>query len=189
MQSNSRRIQFCTFLSLLLVIVFFVGSFTQDAEARRKNRRRRHRSRTKRQAIINEPKLYERIGGSKAVAELVDEWLRQNIADARVSPQLGAGVQKPEQLAKWRKSWNEEICELAEGPCVKSMKPKKQGDPVRDLLVLDDAPFLAASENLLKSMQKRNLRERDKNELMGRLGGIHADATEDDSEAESSASH
>ncbi|MES2963673.1 MAG: GTP-binding protein, partial [Bdellovibrionota bacterium] len=61
-------------LLVLCALSMFIG-FEDDADARRK--RRRNRSRTKRRAVINEPTLYERIGGNKVVGQLVDALLKQ----------------------------------------------------------------------------------------------------------------
>jgi hemoglobin len=139
-----------------------VGSFSQEAQARR---HRRHRKSHK--AIINEPKLFERIGGSKVVSAIVDEWLRIDFADQRLGPIFADVMAKPDQLAKLRKAFAEQICEMTDGPCVeKGADPK----PAVEAMKGNEDRFLAYAENLFKAMQKMNISEREKNETLGRLG-------------------
>jgi hemoglobin len=156
-------------ISLLLLIVVTLGSFSQDAEARR----RRRRTRTKRAPIINEKKLYERIGGPKRMGEIVDEWMRLNLADARVAPAFVVFTTKPALLARERRNLGDQLCELADGPCTVRESLKKGDDG--ETLHLDEAQFLVFGDNLFRSMQKYSVPEREKNELLGRLGETKAD--------------
>lgn len=160
-------------ISFLLLIVVTTAvtltSLSPDAEARR----RRRRVRTKRAPIINEKKLYERIGGQKRMGEIVDEWMRLNLADSRVSPAFVVFTAKPALLARERRNLGDQLCELADGPCTVKESTKKGEDG--DLLHFDEAQFLVFGDNLFKSMQKFNVPEREKNELLGRLGETKAD--------------
>jgi hemoglobin len=154
-------------LCLLLVFSFVFLSFSHDADARR---RRRHRA--KRQKIINEKKLYERIGGSKTVSDMVDEWLRLNLADSRVSGSFSSYTAKPERLGRLRRSLGDQICEIADGPCSYKGSDTKR---VKDGAAFSDDQFLIVSDNLFRSMQKLGLAEREKDELLSRLGDLRPD--------------
>ena len=156
-------------LSLNLLTTIAVTSFSQNAEARRHRRRR-----AKRAPIINEKKLYERLGGSKGVTQLVDEWMRLNLGDQRTAPlfsETGAGLPKPEKITRVRKSLNDQICELSDGPCLHHLVETKK--PV-DRSISDDT-YLVFADNLFRSMQKFGVPEREKNEMLGRLGDLRLD--------------
>ncbi len=163
---------------LLTLIAFTMTSFLDDADARR----RRRRSRTKRAPIINEKKLYERIGGPKRMGEIVDEWVRLNLADARIAPAFAIFTAKPDKLTRERRGLTDHLCELADGPC----KTKDAEE-----LKLNEMQFLVFGDNLFKSMQKHEVPEREKNELLARLGETKGDfvesaKTQDQSENQSS---
>lgn len=150
----------------LLVTLVFVISAADSADARKK-RRRRARAKQKR-AVINEPELYQRIGGQKGVAELVDDWVRAASADGRLNGSLG-DASKPQEMAKLRKDLNDQLCELTDGPCGTRGVARK---PVAAILIPDDK-FLVFADHLVRSMDRLKVREREKNELLGRLGEIH----------------
>jgi len=166
------------FWRLLRFIVFFaiiVGIFMPSADAAHRRRRR-----VKKQPIINEKKLYERIGGSQSVSQIVDEWMRLNLADSRVAPNISAVAAKPDQLVQLRKKLNEDICEMSDGPC--SEKPAEI-KKIHDSLHFGDEQFLAFADNLFRSMQKLNITEREKNELLARLGDQRDATQESDGQA------
>lgn len=142
-----------------------LGSFANDAEARR-------RRRSKRAPIINEKKLYERMGGAQGVSDVVDEWVRQILADSRLSQSFETMTAKPEALKQFRRSLNDQICEIADGPCKYKGRDMKQAHLK---LTITEEQFLAFSENLFRAMQKYNVPEREKNELLGRIGGLRGE--------------
>jgi hemoglobin len=166
--------KFVIFLLLFSVVSL---SFSDDADARRKRRR----SRAKKQKIINEKKLYERVGGEKGVALIVDEWLRISLADQRIAPAFAKVTEQPERLAKMRKGMNDQLCEMADGPC--QYKGKDMAKAHAGMNVSDDQ-FLIFSEGLFKSMEKRDLPEREKNEMLARLGELRAEVVDGEASGE-----
>ena len=151
----------------LMAIVLLITSYSDEADARR-----RRRSRKKRAPIINEKKLYERIGGAKGVSDIVDEWMRRSLADQKVAPFFQQTTSNPERLAKFRRSLNEQLCELADGPC------QYKGPEVKKLqseLATNEESYLLFTDHLFQSMQKQNLPEREKNEMLGRVGELRSD--------------
>lgn len=181
--SNSRstlRPRVAKGLVFLLAVAVLLTSLSNDAEARRRKRHRK-KSRSKRAAVINEKKLFERIGGTKVLNDVVDEWLRLSLADGRVSALFAVTTAKPESLAKWRRNLNEQLCDLSDGPC--------QYKGPDWYLVADGKPMqedqsLAFAEDLFKSLQKFNVPEREKNELLGRLGALRSEGVGATSEEE-----
>ena len=154
-------------LALPLMVIVFVSSIAPEADARR-----RRRSRTKRAAIVKEKNLYERLGGAKAVSGIVDEWLRLSLADARISAFFEKTTAQPDRLARLRRSLGDQVCEITDGPC--RYKGGEMGKVHEGMGIAEDH-FLAFSENLFKSMQKFSVPEREKNELLGRLGALRAE--------------
>ena len=160
-----RALQKC--ILLLTLMAFTMTTFTEDADARR---RRRRRARSRRAPIINEKKLYERIGGSKRFNEIIDEWMRLNLADGRIATVFTRLASAPQKLAKERKALTDQLCELADGPCsVKDDAKNSQS------LTLDNTQFLIFGDNLFRSMQKFDVPEREKNEMLGRLNELKGD--------------
>lgn len=159
------------FIGLGLVIVLGVTMFGDDADAKRRKRRARKKNR---QPIINEKKLYERLGGQKSVGAIVDEWVRMNLADPRVASSFSPASSAPEKLARWRKGMHDQICEWAEGPC-QAKGVDGELKKTQEALALDEARFLAFSDNLFKTLDKSGVPEREKNELLGRLGEYRND--------------
>ena len=172
-KARVRKMQRIVVLFMLLVVT--VTSLSNDAEARR--RRRRH-ARAKRAPIINEKKLYERLGGSRRLGEITDEWMRLNLADGRVSPAFSSFTAKPDRLNRERRDLNDQLCEIADGPCQPHEREPAKKTKDADILRLNEKQFLAFGDNLFKSMQKFETPEREKNELLGRLGEAKSDFVE-----------
>jgi hemoglobin len=155
------------FLSYLILVSLLSTVFAHDAEARRRRRRR-----AKRPAIINEKKLFERIGGTKTVSSIVDEWMRLNLADQRIAPYFAKITAQPERLGKMRRNLNDQICEIADGPCLYHGADMRKAH--KDLTI-NEEQFLIFSDNLFRSMQKYSVPEREKNELLARLSETRAE--------------
>lgn len=152
----------------ILLICLIVTAFADESEARRRRRSR------KRPKIINEKKLYERIGGNKVVSNIVDEWMRINLGDNRISFYFKNLTSEPEKLARFRRQLSDQICVLSDGPC-KSENGGVLQKAHADLLANEDH-FLIFADNLFRSMQKFDVAEREKNELLARLGEYRGEA-------------
>lgn len=161
------------FTSFLTICVLVVSLSASEAEARR--RRRSHR-RARRLKIINEKKLYERIGGAKMMTAIVDEWTRINLADSRVSGGFASVTTKPEKLGHMRKALGDQLCEIADGPCQYHGQEMKK---VHRAFQISDDQFLIVSDNLVQSLAKLGIPEREKNELLARLGELRLDIVQD----------
>jgi truncated hemoglobin YjbI len=159
---RSRRV--VRIMVFVLVTSIISTTFLNDADARRRRRRR-----GKQAKVINEKKLFERMGGKDAIARTVDEWIRLTLADSILSIRLKDMIQKPAELSKTRKLLSEEICELADGPCTTNDSEWVQ---VRTRLKMDEVTTVAFASLLSDAMQSRGVGERERNELLGRLGSV-----------------
>lgn len=164
-KSNQNKIrQFVIVLSIFAFVAAFFGEL-DDSEARRKRRKR-----VKRQKVINEKNLFERIGGKDAIGKAVDEWMRLALADAALGSRVQVLAEKPADLAKTRKRLQDELCELADGPC--PQQPESEWVSIRTKLKLDESNTVAFTSLLSEAMLARGFGERERNELLGRLGTV-----------------
>jgi hypothetical protein len=179
MPAKNARIRILKTMACLMALVF-VLSAADSAQARRRRHRRRHHRRAKKRAVINEPDLYQRMGGSKVVSDLVNEWVASAMADGRLQGAFGADAPtKPAALNKIKKDLTTEVCELSDGPC-KISDPKK----LPDSFALPEEKFVVFADHLVRSMDKLKIREREKNELLGRIGEARADGTSEPADSE-----
>ncbi|MDZ4082860.1 MAG: hypothetical protein U1E10_07995 [Bdellovibrionales bacterium] len=124
----------------------------------------------KRQKVINEKNLFERIGGKDAIGKAVDEWMRLALADTALGSRVQVLAEKPAELAKTRKRLQDELCELADGPC--PQQPESEWVSIRTKLKLDESNTVAFTSLLSDAMLARGFGERERNELLGRLGTV-----------------
>lgn len=117
-----------------------------------------------------EQTLYERLGGIDAITAVVDEFVANVAADTRIN-RFFAGTDIP----RLKRLLVEQICQATGGPCTytgRSMKEVHMG------MGLTDADFNALVEDLVKALDKFNVPEREKNELLGLLGPMRSDIVE-----------
>lgn len=152
------------FITGLAIFALLISTFSDDAEARRR-RRRRH----KQPKVINEKKLYERLGGKDAIAKVVDEWIRLALADAGLAEKLKPLADKPTDLAKTRRLLTDEVCELADGPCATD---DSEWVRIRTRLGFDEPNTVSFGSLLSEALVARGIGERERNEVLGRLGGV-----------------
>jgi hemoglobin len=121
-------------------------------------------------ATMEEPSLYKRLGGRDAIAFVVDDFVANLVADARVSGRFKA--LKPPAVARLKSNLSDQICEAAGGPCSylgRDMKSAHKG------MMVTEAEWNATVENLAKALDKRRVQAREKQELIGALGGMKKD--------------
>lgn len=116
------------------------------------------------------PSLYTRLGGTPAIASVVDTFLVEVLADtvinARFKDLPGARV------TALRQNLIDQICAGTGGPCTytgKSMLSAHTGMNIRQ------AEFNALVGDLITSLNKHNVPEAEKNELLGVLGPMQTD--------------
>ncbi len=151
-------------LSLFTFLASFFW-FTDDADARRRRRRR-----VKQPKVINEKKLYERMGGKDAIAKTVDDWIRLAMADVGLAEKLKPVTEKPQDLAKSRKRLQDELCEIADGPCEQAAE--SEWVAIRTRAQMDETQTVAFTALLSEALLTRGVGERERNELLGRLGQV-----------------
>jgi len=111
--------------------------------------------------------LYDRLGGKPAITAVVDDFIGNVAADARINRRFGGT-----DIPKLKSRLVDQICEASGGPC------KYTGQSMKDAhfgMKISDAEFGALVEDLVKSLDKFKVAAREKQELLGALGGMKGD--------------
>ena len=114
--------------------------------------------------------LYARLGGQTAIAAVVDEFIANVAADTRIN-RFFANTDIP----RLKVLLVEQICAGTGGPCQytgKDMKTAHEG------LGITGADFNALVEDLVKALDKFNVPEQEKQELLAILGPMQTDIVE-----------
>jgi len=114
-----------------------------------------------------EPSLYDRLGGKGAITAVVDDFVGNVAADARINRRF-AGTDIPHLKA----SLVDQICAGTGGPCTYTgpdMKTAHKGMRIRD------NEWDALVEDLVKSLDKFKVPAKEKGELLGILGPMKPD--------------
>ena len=114
----------------------------------------------------NAPKqpLYDRLGGKGAIQAVVDDFIGNVAADARINQRFANA-----DIPRLKTKLVEQICEASGGPC------KYTGATMLDAhrgMNVTDAEFTALVEDLVKSLDKFKVPSQEKGELLSALGGM-----------------
>jgi hemoglobin len=111
--------------------------------------------------------LYDRLGGQDAINGVVDDFVGNVAADARINAFFAnADIPHLKQMLK------DQICSATGGPCKytgKDMKTAHAGMGIKE------ADFNALVEDLKKSLDKFKVGAKEQSDLLGALGGMKGD--------------
>ena len=111
------------------------------------------------------PSLYKRLGGREGIAQVVDQFVANVVADDRVNARFK--TLQPAQVFKFRSNLADQICDATGGPCSylgADMKSAHKG------MAITDAEWNATVENLVKALEKFNVGAAEKQELLSAIG-------------------
>ena len=117
--------------------------------------------------MMNEPTLYQRLGGKEAIVAVVDDFVGNVAADKRIN-----GYFARTNIPRLKQMLVDQICAGTGGPCTytgRDMKSAHAG------MGVNDAAFNALVEDLVKTLDKFKVPAKEKNELLGILGPMKAD--------------
>ena len=109
-----------------------------------------------------QPSLYDRLGGQPAITAVVDDFVGNVAADGRIN-----GFFANANIPRLKVLLVQQICQGAGGPCTyggRDMQVAHKG------MHINDAQFAALVEDLVKTLDKFKVPEREKNELLAALG-------------------
>ena len=118
-------------------------------------------------AMTDNRSLYDRLGGKPAITAVVDDFVGNVAGDARINRRFADA-----NIPHLKTMLVDQICQASGGPCTytgQSMKAAHRG------MKISDAEFDALVEDLVKSLDKFKVGAREKNELLGALGGMQGD--------------
>jgi hemoglobin len=116
------------------------------------------------------PTLYQRLGGREGIKLVVDDFVANMAADPRVNERfkgLDAG-----RVAKLQTNLADQICDATGGPCAylgKDMKTVHTG------MGITEAEWNATVEDLVKSLNKFKVGQKEQQELLAALSGMKKD--------------
>lgn len=126
-------------------------------------------------ALAQDKSLYERLGGEKAISAVVDDFAGRVLADARINKKFAES--DAGRLVANLKTF---MCMATGGGC------KYEGLSMKDAhknMGVTSGEFGALVEDLVATLDKFKVPEKEKNELLGALGGMKGDITESKSTA------
>jgi len=124
---------------------------------------------------MKEKSLYDRLGGKKAIAAVVDEFVSRVAADTRINAFFAATAGDKARLAKFKGNLVDQICQASGGPCQymgKDMKAAHMG------MGVSSVDFDALVEDLVGALDKFKVGAHEKEQLLGALGPMKADIVE-----------
>ena len=116
--------------------------------------------------------LYDRLGGTTAIAGVVDGFVANVAADARINKFFTRVAGDTAAMRDFKQKLVDQICQGTGGPCTytgKDMRTAHQG------MGLSNADFDALVEDLVKALDSAGVPQKDKDELLGILGPMRAD--------------
>jgi len=116
--------------------------------------------------------LYERLGGKKAIAAVVDEFVGRVAMDARINHFFAQTAADPDRLKTFKMKLVDQICQASGGPCKytgKDMKSAHEG------MGIASGDFNALVEDLTGALDKFKVGEKEKSELLGALAPMKPD--------------
>jgi hemoglobin len=117
-----------------------------------------------------EPTLYQRLGGREAIKLVVDDFVANMAADPRVNGRF-KGLDAA-RVAKLQTNLADQICDATGGPCAylgRDMKTTHTG------MGITEAEWNATVEDLVKSLNKFKVKEKEQQELLSALGAMKKD--------------
>jgi hemoglobin len=109
-----------------------------------------------------EATLYERLGGKPAITAVVDDFVGNVAADKRIN-----GFFTRTDIPRLKRLLVEQICAGSGGPCTYSGRDMKAAHAG---MGVTDAHFNALVEDLVMSLDRFKVPERERKELLGLLG-------------------
>jgi len=123
-------------------------------------------------SLAQTPTLYTRLGGQAAIVAVVNQFVANVGADARINSFFKATVADPARLAAFKTNLVNLICQGTGGPCTytgKSMKDAHKG------MGVTDANFNALVEDLVAALNQFKVGAQEQKDLLAILGPMKGD--------------
>lgn len=120
-------------------------------------------------AAMEKP-LYDRLGGKTAITAVVDDFVGRVAADSRINGKFANA-----NIPRLKSMLVDQICQASGGPCTytgRDMKSTHAG------MGVSSSDFDALVGDLVATLNKFKVPEKEKNELLGALGPMKGDIVE-----------
>lgn len=114
--------------------------------------------------------LYARLGEKPAIEVVIDKFLANVVADARINARFAHLDDKG--VAHLREMLVDQVCNATGGPC--EYKGKSMLESHTGMNITEDE-FGALVEDLIKALDEAGVAAADRDELIGALGGMKGD--------------
>lgn len=121
---------------------------------------------------IQEPTLYERLGGIDAISAVVDQFLANVVADNAINARFAATVADPARTQLLRNNLIDQICEGTGGPC--KYKGKSMQEAHKGMNITMDE-FNALVGDLVAALNQFEVPQAEQDALLGILGPMQPD--------------
>lgn len=111
--------------------------------------------------------LYQRLGGKDAIVAVVDDFVGNVAGDARINRRFAST-----NIPRLKQMLVDQICAGTGGPCTYSGRDMKSAHAGMNI---SDAEFGALVEDLIKTLDKFKVPEKEKKELLAILGPMKGD--------------
>ena len=123
-------------------------------------------------AAVSQQSLYDRLGGTTAIATVVDGFVANVAADTRINKFFTRVASDTAAMRQFKQKLVDQICQGTGGPCTytgQDMKTAHQG------MGLTNADFDALVEDLVKALDAAGVQQKEKDELLAVLGPMRTD--------------
>ncbi len=114
--------------------------------------------------MMKEKSLYDRLGGKEALTAVVDEFVARAAADARINKKFGKT-----NIPRLKFHLVEQLCAATGGPCKYTGLSMKNA---HKNMKVTEGEFGALVEDLVGALDKFNVPEKEKGELLAILGPL-----------------
>lgn len=121
-------------------------------------------------SMMSDKSLYDRLGGKPAITAVVDDFVGRVAADTRINGKFANA-----NIPRLKSMLVDQICQASGGPCTYTGRDMKSVHAGMDI---SGGDFDALVGDLVTTLNKFKVPEREKNELLGALGPMKSDIVE-----------
>lgn len=121
--------------------------------------------------VTRQGTLYERLGGRPAIQAVVDDLVARILADVRLNHWFAHAASTPENAAAYKSKLADFICQATGGPCNYMGMDMEAAHKGRGITA---EAFNAVVEDLVTTLDKLKVPEKEKSQLLGLLGPLQA---------------
>lgn len=115
-------------------------------------------------AAAQEKSLYERLGGEAAVSAVIEDFVARVAADERINKKFARS-----NIDRVKAKLKEQVCAVTGGPCKYTGLDMKTA---HTNMKVTEGEFNALVEDLVATLDKSNVQEKEKSELLAILGPL-----------------